>query len=500
VEVASQKNKLIEICNLTAKYWHNYLLKSANAKNAREYLKDRQIDETLIDEFNIGYAPDSWEETSKFLKEKGYNEQDIFLAGLTVKKDKGAGFYDRFRGRLIFPISSLHGDIIAFGARTLKKDEEGAKYINSPQTMIYNKSLILYNMEKAKSDIKRLKFAILVEGYTDIIASHKAGVKNVIASSGTALTLDQVNLLKRYTDNLAIAYDADLAGEAASTRGIDIALGQELNVKVISLPEGKDPADLADSNPDDWKEVIKSAKSIMEYYFEKTFTKLDISKVEDKKKAASKLLTAISKLGNKIEQTHWLQKLSEKIKVPEEILRETLDKSEKSDDKIEEERPVKAKSRDRMEMLSEQILAVGLKYSKNLNYIIDHLKPEMLIGEKNKQLYKNIVIIYTENVDKDNDFLLNLSKKITDRELSSWADTLILLAEKEFFDFEQDIIRTEVVKIINVLKKNYINNKLKLIEEKIGQAESQNNQKEVDQLIGRFKELTTQLNLIDNNL
>lgn len=501
-QLASQRNKLLDICQTTVKFWHNNLLKSPQAKIARDYLAKRQVSEATIDEFNIGYAPDSWEETLNFLKEKGFSEQEIFLAGLTVKKEKGAGFYDRFRGRLIFPIANIHGDVIAFGGRTLK-DEEGAKYINSPQTLIYNKSLVLYNLDKAKSEIKRLNYAILVEGYTDIVASWQAGVKNVIASSGTALTLEQVRLLKRYTNNLAIAFDADLAGEIASTRGIDVALAQELNVKVINLPEGKDPDELIRENPANWTKAIKEAQSIMEYYFQKTLDKLELSKVEDKKLASEKLLRAIAKIGNKVEQTHWLQRLSEIIKVPEEILRETLSKKGLDKQLSQEIEEVKVVAKDRMEMLTEGILAIALKFPQNLSYIVDHLKPEMLVGSKNIQLYKNLLVFYTENKDKGENFLLDFSNRLktgkNNRDLSQWADTLILLAEKEFFDFDQNQIRNEVVKIINTLKKNYITTQLKNLEEKISQAEKEGRTEEIKKFINQFKELTAQLNLIDNN-
>ncbi|MBU1164614.1 DNA primase [Patescibacteria group bacterium] len=499
-QIASQKNKLLDICQLTAKYWHNNLLKSDAAKIARDYLQERQVEENIIEEFQIGYAPDSWDQTSKFLIEKGYKEQEIFLAGLTVKKDRGEGFYDRFRGRLIFSILNPHGDIIAFGARTLK-NEDSAKYINSPQTLIYNKSLVLYNLDKAKQEIKRLDYAILVEGYTDIVASYQTGIKNVIASSGTALTLEQIKLIKRYTNNLAIAYDADLAGEAASARGIDLAISEGLNVKIISLPEGKDPDDLIREDQTKWQEAIKNAQSIIEFHFKKTLKDLDLSKVENKKKAAKELLTVISKLNDKIEQTHWLQKLAEKLNTPEEILREVLPK--KITDKVEIQESIKEQPKDRMEILSQQILAIALKYPQNLDYISDHLKPEVLMGDNYTQLYKKLLVYYTENNEITDEYLLGFNQSLKNEDnysqLNLFINTLILLAEKEFFDFESSQIRDEAIDIITILKKDHINQQLQTLEQEISLAEDKGEKEQVDKLLEKFKELSNQKNLIETN-
>jgi len=209
----------------------------------------------------------------------------------------------------------------------LKADETQAKYINTPQTTIYNKSLILYNLDKAKVEIKKQGVAVLVEGQMDALTSFQAGVKNVVATSGTALTRDQITILKRYSDNLAIAFDTDLAGESAAKRGIDSALSEEMNVKVIVLPTGKDPDECIKNNPDDWFKAVKEAKSIMQYYIDQTIQHLDLNQVEDKKEAAKILLPIIVKISNKIEQSHWLQKLAELLKVSENILRESISKS-----------------------------------------------------------------------------------------------------------------------------------------------------------------------------
>src|SRR3989338_6558560 len=324
-KLASQRNRLLDVCQLAARFWHQVLLESAQAESVRTYLKNqRQINQTTIEDFKLGYAADSWDTLIKFLKNKGFSDQEIFLAGLSVKKERANDFYDRFRGRLMFPINDLHGNQIGFSGRTLKAEEKAGKYINTPQTLIYNKSLVVFNLDKAKEFIKKDNLAVAVEGQMDVLAAWQAGTKNVIATSGTALTLDQLQIIKRYTDSLSIAFDADLAGQSAAKRGIDLALGQELNVKVIVLQQGKDPDECIKNNPGDWLAAVKQAKSIMEYYFEQTLSRVNLHQVEGKKEAAKILLPIIAKIGNKIEQAHWLQKLAELLQVSESVLREKI--------------------------------------------------------------------------------------------------------------------------------------------------------------------------------
>lgn len=299
------------------------------------------------------------------------------MAGLSVKKERGQGFYDRFRDRLMFPINDLHGSTIGFSGRTLKADEKGGKYINTPQTIVYNKSLALFNLDKAKNEIKSKDSAIIVEGQMDALSAYQAGTKNVIASSGTALTLDQIRILKRYTKNLAMAFDADAAGQVAAKRGIDLALAEEMSVRVIILPSGKDPDACIKNNPQDWFKAVTEARSIMDYYFSQTFANLSLEKVEDKKQAAKILLPVIAKIGNKIEQTHWLQKLAGRLNVAENILRDSLTPGEpKPQTRTIQE--AKARVRSRSLMLVEQIIGIALKYPDNLEYLVNNLSPDII--------------------------------------------------------------------------------------------------------------------------
>ena len=205
----TKREKILEILNLSTKYYQK-LLTLKQGETALKYLKNRGLKDETIKKFKIGYSPNNWDNLYRFLKSKGYQDLDIFLSGMIVKKD-GGGYYDRFRNRVMFPISDIYGNVIAFTARVLEKDSKQAKYINSPQTEVYDKSSILFGLDIAKSKIKQKDFVIIVEGQMDLITSVEFGTENIIASSGTALTEKQIKILKRYTKNLHFYFDKDKA-------------------------------------------------------------------------------------------------------------------------------------------------------------------------------------------------------------------------------------------------------------------------------------------------
>ncbi|MDX9892830.1 MAG: DNA primase [Patescibacteria group bacterium] len=497
-KLASQRNLLLDITQLAAQHWHQ-LLKTKQGTKAQDYLRQRQIKDEMIDEFRIGYAPDSWDSTAKYLSSKGFKDKDIFLAGLSVKKERGEGFYDRFRHRITFPIFDLHGNPVGFSARTLNPEEKGAKYINTPQTLIYNKSLVIFNLDKAKQEIKRQDLAILVEGQMDALAAYQAGTKNVIATSGTALTIEQIQILKRYTKNLAMAFDADSAGQSAAKRGIELALNQELNVKVIVLPSGKDPDECIRTNLQGWFTAVKESKSIMEYYFDQTFDNLDLTNVENKKKAAKVLLPVINKIADKVEQTHWLQKLANLINVSETILRESF---------LPSRQTVKTAAAPGVKNLSAQpsrlvrqletILGLALKYPGNLRPVIDELPLEMMVEGDLQTLYKKLILYYTEDIKSNfKDFVYqDFSAKLNNDNLVALADRLVLLVEKDFFDFDPDSIRSELLKIIKMAKKDYYWAERKALEGKIKQAEAQGLDDQVKLLSEKLSQTLSNLNLL----
>ncbi|MFH0819709.1 MAG: DNA primase [bacterium] len=499
-KLASLRGRLTEIMNEAIEFYQYNLWQAPLGQFARDYLNQRKISKDSAQEFKLGFAPASWDSLINFLKKRGFQDQDILAAGLIIKKDSGAGFYDRFRNRLIFPIFDVHNQPVGLGGRTLAfggDEEKTAKYINTPQTLIYNKSQAIYGLDKAKLEIRKKELIIIVEGYLDVISSHQVDIKNVVATSGTALTAEHLKILKRYSQNLALAFDADLGGDSARSRGLDLALAHGLNVKLILIPQGKDPDECIKLDPKLWQQSVAQPLNFLDYYFEKTFANLDLSKAENKKKAAKILLPLINKIADKIEQNHYLKKLAEILGVPEQILHESL-----SAPAAERGRPTFQPVRgERHHLLSERILSLALKYGLNLDYLINNLTPTMLADDTARKIYNNLIIYYTNSNVKDFSFnfdypeFRNLLAE-EDSSLTAYADQLVLLAEKDFFDFSQDLIRKEILEDVKSLKKDYFKSELKKIEEKIKQAEKIKNNNEIEKLFEQFNQLTKQLALV----
>ena len=487
-KVHNQKTKILDILNTSADWFASKL-----DGEAKQYLVNRNLSEETIEEFKLGYAPDEWEALSKFLLTKNYSEDDIFQAGLTIKKDKGVGYYDRLRGRVMFPIRDLHGGIVGFTARLLKEDPEKkqGKYINTPQTLVYDKSQVIYGLDKAKQNIKKLGATIVVEGNMDVITAHQAGFKNVVASSGTAFTDRQINLLKRYSPNLIIAFDMDAAGAEAAKRSIDTALGAEMNVKVLTLEEEfKDPDECIQKDPAKFKQAVSDSQNIMDYYFASATKQKDASKVEDKKKMAIELLPVIGKIGDTIEQTHYLQKLADLINVSEDVLRQKISKNKKQtktkDDKEKSEE--KAVITDRFTKISERLIALAIINLDDFKYFADNLNTEYLHGDDIVALYKKLIEFYNQ---KGQIKLDEFTKQYPDTQRR--IEILSLLAEKDFSDLSEKDLQNEAINSIKVLEKNFVKHRIKKLEKEIKQAEEQADNELVDKLMQEINLLTQKL-------
>lgn len=236
----TEQDRAYALLALAAKHFHHNLTATQEGKLALEYLRHRGISDETITRFGLGYALHSWDAFLAHAREQGFQPEFVERYGLARKREEG-GHYDYFRGRVIFPVFTAAGRVAGFGARKLREDDPLGKYINSPESPVYNKSRILYGLFQSKEAIREADEALMVEGYLDLISAFQAGVRNVIASSGTALTAEQVRLVKRYTRSVTIVYDADSAGSKAAMRGVDVVLGEDLDVKVAKLPEGDDP-------------------------------------------------------------------------------------------------------------------------------------------------------------------------------------------------------------------------------------------------------------------
>lgn len=339
----AERKRLRELLATAAAHYHYLLKNHPAAQSAREYIAKRNLKPDTVEMFELGFALDDWHAMELFLVGKGFSVRDIEAAGLSVQRE-GGGHYDRFRGRLMFPIRSRNSEVIGFGARTLTGEEP--KYLNSPQTPLFDKSGTLYGLDLAKDAIRQQNLAVIVEGYMDVIGAHQGGFKNVVASLGTALTEKQLGLLKRLTNRYALALDPDAAGEEATKRGLEVARGAldrktvpvpmgagligfeerlEAELLVIPMPPGKDPDELIHDEPQKWIELTAHPEPLVDFYFRVLTQDLDLKSARDKSMAVKRLAPIIREIGDAVQRTHYTQQLARLVQVPEHTIAQQID-------------------------------------------------------------------------------------------------------------------------------------------------------------------------------
>lgn len=321
-----ERESMFALNNFVSKYFHDNLFENQEGRTVGfSYLKERGFIESTIKKFELGYALDEWETYSKHALKNGYKKDVISKTGLGIAKDER--LIDRFKGRVMFPIHNLTGKVIGFGGRTLSASKKTAKYLNSPESDIYHKSKTLYGIYFARTAIVKQENCYLVEGYTDVISLHQNGIENVVASSGTSLTIDQIKLIQRFSPNVTILYDGDPAGIKASFRGIDLILEQGMNVKIVLFPEGEDPDSFARSHRTSEIEefITTQAKDFISF---KTSLLLGETKGDPNAKAQliKEIIQTISFIPNAIGRTVYIQECSHIMEVPEQTLMNELNK------------------------------------------------------------------------------------------------------------------------------------------------------------------------------
>jgi len=366
-----KKQLLYEINHLASEFYHYLLLNHPSGKKALDYILGRGITRESIDLFKLGFAPDLWESLQKFLVgKKGYRATDLEKAGLVIKSTRGQGFYDRFRRRLMFPLKDHRGNVVGFAGRVLESKVEEAKYINTPETLVYHKSELLYGLSETRAVIKRVDEAILVEGELDMISSYQAGVKNTLAIKGSALTESQIKLLSRFTKNIIFALDQDAAGEAATKTAVETAETAGLNIKVIQIKGGKDPDEVAQKNPKLWRKLVEKPVPVYDYFLNSALNRFDAQTAEGKQKIGQELMPILAKINDEIVKAHYLRQLAEKLAVTEEVVLAQMKKMADSDDRfLTKSRPVvepvlDSKKKSQAEILEEHLLALAFQAKK----------------------------------------------------------------------------------------------------------------------------------------
>jgi DNA primase len=321
---AKLKQKIFEVNHLASEYYQYILTKHTLGENARDYLKGRGVSDKSVKTFGLGYSPNSWDTMSSYLKKKGYDATLLEQAGLTIGRSGAGGYYDRFRGRVMFTLRDHRGNVVGFSGRVLDPTAKEAKYINTSETPVYIKGNVLYGLDVTRGDIQKENEAIVMEGELDLISSFQAGIGNVVAIKGSALTEGHVNLIRRYTEKLAFALDSDMAGDAASRRGIEIADRAGLDMRVVILPSGKDPDDAVRENAAAVKKAIKNAIPIYDYFISSAVKRFDATSAFGKKKVSEELLPILEKIENPIVQGHYIKKLAKTLDTSEETVVESM--------------------------------------------------------------------------------------------------------------------------------------------------------------------------------
>ncbi len=326
---SSQEKKvtedLVRINNFAAKFYHKQLSAgSVSAVLAKKYLNDRGLNEQTIASWEIGYAPDSFDALIKALQAKKVTSKDALLGGVVAKNDRG-NIYDRFRDRITFPIHNYYGEVVGFSARVMPgAKDDTAKYINSPETPIYNKSKILFGLYQAKAAIRKADEAVVVEGQMDTISAHQAGFANTVATSGTAMTDDHLRLIGRLTKNLKFCFDSDAAGIQALRRAGELALSMGFRIKVIELQNAKDPDELILNAPGQWRKAVQDAIWFTDYYMNIAERQFEFGSLEQKQYLTEEVIPLLKYVTNPLEQGHYMRSMSERFAVTENELRAAL--------------------------------------------------------------------------------------------------------------------------------------------------------------------------------
>ena len=494
-ETKKQEDRSREILDLSAKFYEVQLWKGSGKDKILKYLKERGLEDETIKSFRLGFAPLGWRNLLGFLLERGFEQNEILRAGLIIKGEGKT--YDRFRDRIIFPIADGLGRIVGFTARVAPGgDESQAKYVNSPETDFYHKSRILYGLDKAKVAMRREKFAFLVEGNMDVIASQQAGIQNTIAVSGTALTIEQIGILKRYVNKVKMCFDMDNAGEIATKKSLKMCFDNDLPVEVVTLPEGKDAAELMQKDPERLKRAVNESQNAMEAIFNRVFSHYDSKKVEHKKIIADELTELIAHLVNPIEKNYWIKELSSRLDIRENILTDMIKKRNltRATDRNEKgEIQENFSSKSKWETLRDDLMALMLVFPQVWKDIEENSN-EKIQNFNDATLKKILEIGRPTNYD-----FSTFVKKISDPKTVSRFEKLFF--EKKFYrtndgNIEEKRIsdpHQEAKNLIQEMEKEKKKERLAQIAHALKEAEENQEKEMIQSLIQEFKELSSKL-------
>ncbi|MBC8185336.1 DNA primase [candidate division KSB1 bacterium] len=398
-------------------------LMSPAGKIALEYIQKRGITQKTIKDFGLGYSLPGWDGLIQQAKKDSVSLEVLFKAGLVIRKDNG-GYYDRFRGRFMIPIVNLYKKVLGFGGRIIVADEKNAKYINSPETPIYHKGYVLFGIYQSRQPIREKDRAIFVEGYTDLISMYQSGIKNVVATSGTALTPNQARLIKRYTENITLLYDADTAGSLAAMRGADIFLDEGLEVNIVTLPSGSDPDSYIQAHGAiKFKELLEHSFSIIQFKINTLTKKYDSSTSQGTSQIINELLSSIGRIKNSIKQNLAVKEVAEHFRLDERAVMQQLDNIKRTgriqpttiERQQNSEKP-KQQKKSKYDIAEEDLLRLVLEDANWLPKIFQYLQLDEIQNREHRELFAIILGLFQQNESFEKKDVVSM---ITDPETSS---------------------------------------------------------------------------------
>lgn len=486
-ETGKLKERLYQALEVAAKFYQVQFSKNVAAL---EYIfKQRAFSKEVALEFRIGYSPNNGTALIDYMKKRGFTDTELQKAGLTAKRYHGTG--DMFRGRIMIPLQDAQGKVIGFTARLLDEDPDAPKYINTPQTLLYDKSRHVYGLHLAKDALRKEKYAVLVEGNLDVIASHQAGIRQVVATAGTALTEMHLKTLSRFTNDIRLSFDQDRAGQAATERAIPIASKVGVTLSMITIPSGKDPDELVKQDPKIWQRVITQHEYALDWLMARYAAQLDVDSVPGKREFSDVMLRVVRQLPDAVEQDHYLAKIAKQLGVSKDAMRSKLDETP-------EQRQVFKKSKaaqttpDRSQLefmrLQDQLLGLALMQPDQRVHL-KYLDVDVLEGKPAQTLCKYL--------QQHPDFDGKLSQAPELKDVADYVKIVSLQYETLYTDLDEVELGYEAsrlqVRLIEIYVKTKKNRLIEQMRESLDEATTRQlvtQARSLDELLKQTKETT----------
>jgi DNA primase len=488
---SGQRQILLAVAELSSKFFEKQLWNSNAGAKALAYLRGRGISDDTIRAWRLGWAPNDWRALTGFLAEQGHASPAIVGAGMAV--DKNGRPYDRFRSRIMFPICDANGQVVGFtgrvfGAEVAVDGEPLAKYVNTPQTAIYDKGRVLYGLDKAKVAMRSKDACLLVEGNVDALMSWQAGAQHVVATSGTALTPHQLRMLGRYSANLDFCFDTDEAGQTATRRGIGLALAQSFNVRILTIQDEqcKDPADYVEKYGAQWNDVVATAKPALQFYYDRAIASFDPTSAQSKKAVIASLGPLVKRLTSRVEQSHWTGQLSSLLRVDRgaveadiAAVKDDIAVAERADEQPSPVGSAGATPQLPLDATSQELLALIVRQpalASQLSELVEHLDARVAAVVANPSM-----------VDAG-----------YDGEHRHSIDVAVIRANEWWQDYTPAQMEEHMMNLVSRVREKHIRALRARVELEIRQADAAKDAPRLQALVAQFQEYTTQLNQLQS--